>query len=89
MLTKYYGERIFVMPTFSVHEAKTHLSKILKLTESNNEVIIARYGKPIARVIPYATPSTKREFGVLKDKIKIDDSFFEELPEEELAFWNE
>ena len=77
------------MPNFSMSQAKNNLSRILTLLELGEEIIISRHGKPIARVIPYATPSTKREFGVLKDKIKIDDSFFDELPEEELSCWND
>ncbi len=77
------------MATFSVNQAKTQLSKILTLLESNDEIIITRYGKPVARVIPYETPKIKREFGILKDKIKINESFFDDLPEEELSAWNE
>lgn len=75
------------MLTYPVHQAKIHLSKIL--TELDDEVIITRYGKPVARVIPYETPKTTREFGILKDQIQIDESFFDELPGEELSAWNE
>lgn len=77
------------MLEFSVHQAKTHLSKILKLVESNNEVVIFRYGKPVARVIPYETPGMKRKFGAMKDVAKFDESFFDPLPDDELAAWSE
>ncbi len=77
------------MHTYSVHQAKTHLSKILAQLKMDDEVIITCYGKPVARVIPYETPKIKREFGILKDQIQIDESFFDELPEEELSAWNE
>ena len=77
------------MPTFTVSQAKTHLSRILTLVELGEEIIISRYGKPVAQIIPYTTPNTKREFGVLKDQIKCDESFFDELPEEELSCWND
>ena len=75
--------------TFSVHEAKTQLSKILTMLNSDNEIIISRYGKPIARIAPYADQQMKRQPGAWKGKVKIDESFFDPLPEEELAAWNE
>lgn len=77
------------MPTYSVHQAKTHLSRILKILDMNDEVIISCNGKPIARLIPYAPQVTKRQPGRLKNKFKIDDSFFDPLPEAELSAWND
>ena len=75
------------MLVYSVHQAKTHLSKILTQLESNNEIIISRYGKPVARLIPYDAPQVKRKFGAMKGIIQVDDAFFDELPEEELSAW--
>ncbi len=54
------------MTTFSVHYAKTHLSRILTTLDVYDEVIITRYGIPIARLIPYAPQITKRQPGKLK-----------------------
>ena len=74
------------MGTVNVHEAKTHLSRLLKQVEAGEEVIIARNGKPVARLAPLKKRG-KRQFGSMKGLIKIDDSFFDPLPEEELAMW--
>ena len=74
------------MATVNVHEAKTNLSRLLKQAEAGEEVVIARNGKPIARLVPLRKRG-KREFGSMKGLIKIDDRFFEPLPEEELAAW--
>ncbi len=74
------------MTTVNVHEAKTNLSKLLVQVEAGEEVIIARNGKPVAWLVS-CKPNGKPRFGALKGKIKIDDSFFDPLPEEELRLW--
>ena len=74
------------MTTVNVHEAKTHLSRLLAQVEAGEEVVIARNGKPVARLVP-CEQQGKRQFGSLRDRIKLDDSFFDPLPEEELAAW--
>ncbi len=74
------------MVTVNVHEAKAHLSRLLAQVETGEDVVIARNGKPIARLVP-CVPKGKRQFGTLKGKIEIDDRFFEPLPEEELRLW--
>ena len=76
------------MPTVDVHEAKTHLSRLLGQVEAGDEVVIARNGKPVARLVSYA-PSGRPRFGSWKDRITVDDSFFNPLPDEELAAWEE
>ena len=74
------------MATVNVHEAKTNLSRLLKQAEAGEEVVIARNGKPVARLVPVGKRG-KRQFGSMKGRIKIDDSFFDPLPEEELSAW--
>ncbi|MYD29104.1 MAG: type II toxin-antitoxin system Phd/YefM family antitoxin [Dehalococcoidia bacterium] len=74
------------MTTVNIHEAKTHLSRLLAQVEAGEDVVIARNGKPVARLVP-CEEQGKREFGVLRGRIKLDDSFFDPLPEEELAAW--
>ena len=74
------------MATVNVHEAKTHLSRLLAQVEAGEEVTIARNGKPVARLVPCKRRG-KRQFGAMKGKIKVDDSFFDPLPEEELRLW--
>ena len=74
------------MVTVNVHEAKTHLSRLLKQVEAGEEVIIARNGYPVARLVS-SKKRGKRQPGSMKGLIEIDDRFFEPLPEEELAAW--
>ena len=74
------------MTTVNVHEAKTHLSRLLGKVEAGEDVVIARNGTPIARLVPVKRQG-KRQFGIMKGRIRLDDSFFEPLPEEELAAW--
>ena len=74
------------MVTVNVHEAKTNLSRLLAQVEAGEDVVIARNGKPVARLVGYQ-PKGRRQFGALKGKINIPDSFFDPLPEEELALW--
>ena len=70
----------------NVHDAKTHLSRLLAQVEAGEEVIIARNGEPVAQLVRCKLKA-KRQPDVLKGKIVIPDSFFDALPEEELAFW--
>ena len=74
------------MVTVNVHEAKTNLSRLLAQVEAGEEVVIARNGNPVARLVRVQRRG-KRQFGSMKGRISIDDSFFDPLPEEELAAW--
>jgi len=75
------------MVQFSVHEAKTNLSKLIASALEGEEVVIARGSVPAVRLVP-VTPKGKRQPGALKGLIAIDDRFFEPLPDDELAVWN-
>jgi len=75
------------MRIVNVHAAKTHLSKLLEQVSSGAEIIIARDSKPVAKLVPIDEP--KRQFGVLKGKLIIPDSFFDPLPSDELAAWEQ
>ena len=74
------------MAIVNVHEAKTNLSRLLAQVEAGEDVVIARNGKPVARLVGYQRKG-KRGFGSWKGRIALDDSFFDPLPEEELAAW--
>ena len=54
--------------------------------EDGEEVVIARRGEPVARLVAY-NPKGKRRFGAMKGQIVVDDSVPDPLPEEELAHW--
>ena len=75
------------MSTVNVHEAKTHLSRLLVRVEAGEEIVIARNGKPVARLVGHQSGARVRRFGVLKGRLTVDDSFFDPLPESELAAW--
>jgi len=64
----------------NVHEAKTHLSKILERVERGEEVVIARHGKPVARVVPMGDEA--RVPGRLAGHIRIGKDFEDPLPPE-------
>ena len=74
------------MTMVNVHQAKTRLSQLLAQVEAGEEVIIARRGEPVARLVR-CKPRGKRQFGAMKGQAGIDDSFFDPLPEEELRAW--
>ena len=75
------------MAQFSVHDAKTNLSRLIADALAGEDVVIARGSVPAVRLVP-VSPRGKREFGALKGKIAIDGSFNEPLPDDELAGWN-
>ena len=58
----------------------------LRKVEAGEEVVIARRGTPVARMVRVQKQG-KRQFGSMRGQIKLDDSFFDPLPEEELAAW--
>ena len=74
------------MVVVNVHQAKTHLSRLLARAEAGEEVVIARRGEPVARLVA-CKPRTERRPGRLKGKVVIPDDFLDPLPEEELAAW--
>jgi len=63
------------MKIANIHEAKSQLSKLVELAERGEEVIIARAGKPVARLLPYAGSSAPREGGQWKDRVRIAPDF--------------
>jgi len=70
--------------TVNVHEAKTHLSRLLEQVEGGGEVIIARAGRPVARLVPFARPG-KRALGEDAGSGTIAADFDAALPEDVIA----
>lgn len=68
------------MAVVNVHEAKTNLSKLLERVSAGEEIVIARAGKPVARLVPYAARPAKRTLGAWEGKVWIAPDF-DELPE--------
>ena len=75
------------MTVVSVHEAKTHLSRLLKQVQAGHEIVIANNHRAVARLVPLEKKPKGRRFGRLKGLVHLDDSFFDPLPEEELRAW--
>ncbi len=69
----------------NVHEAKTHLSRLLARVERGEEVVISRSGKPVARLVPVAAPPGPRVLGGDKGKVVIAEDFDAPLPGHLLA----
>jgi prevent-host-death family protein len=67
----------------NVYEAKTRLSKLLEQVEAGEEIIIARHGKPVARLVPLQRTAAPRQLGLLRGKIWISPDFDE--PDDELT----
>lgn len=59
----------------NIHEAKTHLSRIVDEVAGGAEVIIAKAGKPMARLAPITPRARKKNLGLLKGKLKVPDDF--------------
>lgn len=75
------------MPQFTVHDAKTNLSRLIAEALAGGDVVIARGKVPAVRLVPVSQPG-KRKFGALKGKIAIDSRFHESLPDDEAEGWD-
>lgn len=76
------------MQVASIHQAKTHLSNLIKKAQSGEEVIICKAGKPTVKLVKYDSIETPRTPGIWKGKIKISKDF-DELPPVLLAAFKE
>lgn len=72
--------------TVNVHEAKTHFSRLLEQAHAGQEIILAKAGKPYARLMPLSPEPAQRKPGRLPGRLGA--AFFEPLPAEELDAWD-
>ncbi len=77
------------MEIVTIYTAKTTLSQLLARVEAGEEIVLARGKEPIAKLVPFRPPPIKRQFGALRGVISIGPEFFEPLPEQELAAWEQ
>lgn len=70
------------MKTVNVHEAKTHLSRLLERAHAGEEIVIAKSGRPYARLGPLPEREPRRKAGTLKGAVKFTAAFFDPLPAE-------
>ncbi len=71
--------------TVNLYQAKTHLSQLVERAAAGEEIIIAKAGRPVARLMPLAAPSTRRVPGALKGQIWMSDDFDDPLSPDILA----
>ena len=65
----------------NIYQAKTQLSKLIEKALEGKEVVIAKAGKPVAKLVPYKKPLKPRKFGLWKGKIFVPDDFDDESKE--------
>lgn len=70
------------MSTINIHEAKTQFSRLLSRVSSGEEIIIAKSGKPVAKLVPIKRQTHKRVAGIDRDKAWIAEDFDAPLPED-------
>ena len=75
------------MQVINIHQAKTNLSKLIEKTLNGEDIIIAKAGKPVAKLIAYKEKLKPRKPGLLKGKIWISDDFNDEDPEINKLFY--
>jgi len=75
------------MRTVNVHEAKTHFSRLIDAAHAGETILLAKGGKPWARLMPLESPEPQRQPGILAGRLTLPspESLLEPLPEEELA----
>lgn len=70
------------MQTVNIHAAKTHLSRLVDAAANGEEIVIARAGKPVARLVPLAAPKKKRVLGMMAGMFNMPDDFDAPLPDD-------
>ena len=73
------------MRQISIREAKTHLSRLVEDVAAGEEIIIAKAGKPVAKLVPIEVELVPRQLGSMRGKIWAADDFDQPLPLEVLA----
>ncbi len=75
------------MQTVNIHAAKTHLSRLVDQAAAGEEIVIARAGKPVARLVPLQHQAAKRRLGTLAGQLGVSDDFDAPLPDDLLALF--
>ena len=70
------------MDPINIHSAKTQLSKLIEAAERGEEIIIARAGKPVAKLVALENQRPPRKAGSMKGLFEVPESFFDPLPED-------
>ncbi len=70
------------MDTVNLYDAKTNLSRLVERAAAGEEIVIAKAGRPLARLVPLATRTAPRVLGLWADQVRIGDDFDDPLPED-------
>jgi len=70
----------------NMHEAKSSLSRLVEEAEAGEEIVLARAGKPVVRLVP-VRPAARRRLGRWRGKVVMSDDFDAPLPDADLAAW--
>ncbi|HEX9940060.1 MAG TPA: type II toxin-antitoxin system prevent-host-death family antitoxin [Longimicrobium sp.] len=73
----------------NVHAAKTQLSKLIERAIAGEEIVIARDSEPVVKLVAVDKVEPQRRFGALKGELVVPDEFFDPLPADELAVWEQ
>lgn len=68
--------------TFNMHDAKTHLSRLAERAAAGEEIVIARGGRPLAKLVPLDTRTEPRRLGRLRGRVRVAHDFDAPLPED-------
>jgi prevent-host-death family protein len=77
------------MRTINIHAAKTQLSRLVDDAAAGEEIIIAKAGKPYARLCPLTKPAQPRQLGILNGKLHLPEDFYEPWPDDVIASFEE
>jgi prevent-host-death family protein len=77
------------MKTINIYEAKTRLSQLVQEAASGRDVLIARAGRPVARLTRVQTTERRRRLGVLDGRLRLPGDFSRPLPDETLRAFEE
>ena len=70
------------MDTVNLYDAKTNLSKLVERAARGEEIVIAKAGRPLARLVPLARRTTPRPLGLLAGQVTVGPDFDDPLPDE-------
>ncbi len=70
-----------MVTSVNIHEAKTHLSRLLARVQSGEEIVIAKAGRPVARLVPFTQTPKQRRAGSAEGEIKMSADFDAPLPD--------
>lgn len=75
------------MLTVNIHQAKTHLSRFVEQAAAGEEIIIAKAGKPLAKLVPLQSTACSRVLGMFNGQLNVPENFDDALSEDDLKLF--